>query len=61
MDKLLYRPKEACVMLGIGRSKLYELLRSGRLESHTEGRTRLIPADALCAYVALLAIERDAA
>jgi hypothetical protein len=29
MNKLLYRPKEAAQMLGIGRDKLYDLMRCG--------------------------------
>jgi hypothetical protein len=33
MNKLLYRPKEAAQMLGIGRDKFYDLMRSGRLRS----------------------------
>jgi excisionase family DNA binding protein len=36
------------------RSTLYELIRSGQLESVSIGRTRLIPADALDAFVARL-------
>jgi len=61
MDKLLYRPKEAYVVLGIGRDKLYDLMRSGRLESHKDGGARLITAEALRAYVALLRSEAEAA
>jgi excisionase family DNA binding protein len=57
VDKLLYRPKEACSVLGIGRDKLYDLMRSGRLESHKDGGARLITADALRAYVDLLRSE----
>jgi excisionase family DNA binding protein len=57
VDKLLYRPKEACVVLGIGRDKLYDLMRSGRLESHKDGGARLITADALRAYIDLLCSE----
>lgn len=57
MDKLLYRPKEACAVLGIGRDKLYDLMRSGRLESHKDGGARLITAAALQAYVELLQSE----
>jgi excisionase family DNA binding protein len=38
MNKLLYRPKEAAQMLGIGRDKLYDLMRSGRLRSVKNGR-----------------------
>jgi excisionase family DNA binding protein len=37
------------------------LLRSGRLRSVKQGRTRLIPASALREYIALLEKEADAA
>jgi excisionase family DNA binding protein len=57
MDKLLYRPKEAAVVLNIGRDKLYNLMRSGRLRSVKDGGARFITADALNAYVALLEAE----
>ncbi|MER5628667.1 helix-turn-helix domain-containing protein [Streptosporangium sp. NPDC002544] len=43
----------------MSRSVLYELMRSGRLRSVKEGRTRLIPASAIREYIALL--EREAA
>ncbi len=33
MDKLLLTPVEAAAVLGIGRSKLYELLQTGQLAS----------------------------
>jgi len=57
MDKLLYRPKEAARVLGIGRDKLYDLMRSGRLRSVKDGGARFITADALAAYVAMLEAE----
>jgi excisionase family DNA binding protein len=57
LDKLLYRPKEAAKALGIGRDKLYDLMRSGRLNSVRDGGARFITADALTAYVALLEAE----
>jgi excisionase family DNA binding protein len=57
VDKLLYRPKEAAQVLGIGRDKLYDLMRSGRLDSLKDGGARLITADALRAYVELLRAE----
>jgi excisionase family DNA binding protein len=47
MDKLLLTPIEAARALGIGRSKLYQLIQSGRLESVLIGRSRRIPAHAL--------------
>jgi len=57
LDKLLYRPKEAATALGIGRDKLYDLMRSGRLQSVKDGGARFITADALHAYVAMLKAE----
>ena len=61
MDKLLYRPKEACTVLSIGRDKLYDLMRSGRLESLKDGGARLITADSLLAYISLLRSEEETA
>jgi excisionase family DNA binding protein len=58
MDKLLLTPIEAARALGIGRSKLYQLIQSGRLPSVLIGRSRRITAAALRAYVASLAAER---
>lgn len=57
MDKLLYRPKEAATVLGIGRDKLYDLMRAGRLTSVKDGGARFITADALSAYVSMLETE----
>lgn len=59
MDKLLYRPKEAAKVLNISRDKLYDLMRSGRLNSVKDGRARFITADALTAYVRLLEAEAE--
>ena len=44
-------------MLGIGRDKLYDLMRSGRLHSVKDGRARFITAKALTEYVAMLEAE----
>jgi excisionase family DNA binding protein len=49
--------KSAVVLLGLSRSQLYELIRSGRLQTVAEGRVRLIPAAAIDAYVSLLTVE----
>ena len=54
MDKLLLPPDEAAQGLGIGRSKVYELLASRQLGSMKIGNCRRIPADALRAYVLTL-------
>ena len=46
-EPMLYTPTEAAAALGIGRSKLYELLQTGVLESVHIGACRRVPADAL--------------
>ena len=60
-DPLLLTPTEAARALGIGRSKLYELLQDGVLESVHIGACRRIPTDALAELVAgLRGAEADA-
>ena len=56
-DKQLYRVPDAMAVLSLSRSVIYELIRSGRLRSVTQGRSRLIPASALAEYVTLLESE----
>lgn len=51
MTKLLYDVPEAVALTSIGRSRIYELLRSGELESVKCGKRRLIPAEALERFV----------
>lgn len=51
MDKLLFTPTEAAAVLGIGRSKIYELLNDGQLTSVRIDRCRRIPAAELVALV----------
>ena len=61
MDKLLYRVVEAAAVLGIGRTKTYELVASGQLRSVLIGRARRIPVDALNEFVAALKSETPGA
>jgi excisionase family DNA binding protein len=56
---LLLTPEEAARALRVGRSKVYELIRSRVLRSVKIGGSRRISAVALAEYVATL--ERDAA
>ncbi|WP_285496130.1 helix-turn-helix domain-containing protein [Actinomadura sp. NBRC 104425] len=58
LDKALYRVSEAMELLSLSRSVVYELIRSGRLRTVKEGRSRLVPASAIAEYVELL--EREA-
>ena len=57
-DQLLLTPVQAARALGIGRSKLYELMQDGVLEFVHIGACRRIPADALVALVAQLRGDR---
>jgi excisionase family DNA binding protein len=57
--RALYRIPEAMRLLGLSRSVIYKLIRSGRLRSVKEGTTRLIPAEAIADYVALLEAEAE--
>jgi excisionase family DNA binding protein len=59
--KHLFRIADAMVVLSLSRSVIYEQIRSGRLRSVTQGRSRLIPACAIADYVALLERETNAA
>ena len=56
---LLLTAEEAARALRIGRSKVYELMRSGALRSIKIGGSRRISSTALAEFVA--ALERDAA
>ena len=51
IDKLLLTPVEAAAVLSLGRSKVYELLRSGELPSVRIGACRRIPAQALTTFL----------
>lgn len=50
MDEILLTVDEAARRLGIGRSFLYSLLRSGEVDSVKIGRSRRIPVKALQAF-----------
>lgn len=53
-DPLLYRPNEAAELLQISRSRMFELIAQGEIESVKLGHLRRVPAEALTAYVAKL-------
>ena len=56
---LLVRPEDAARVLGVGRTKVYELMRSGALRSVRVGGLRRIPVTALNEFVTRL--EEEAA
>jgi len=55
--RALYRIPEAMQLLSLSRSVIYEQIRAGRLRTVRQGRTRLVPATAITAYIALLEHE----
>ena len=51
MEQLLLRPEEAAKVLGIGRSKCYELIMRGELPSIVVGKCRRVPSEPLRQWV----------
>jgi excisionase family DNA binding protein len=49
---LALRPNQAAAALGIGRDRLFDLLRAGEIRSYREGNMRIIPVSALEEYLA---------
>ena len=60
MKKLPLAAEETAEVLGIGRSKVYELLRTGTIQSVRIGACRRIPAAAIVDYVDRLPREAAA-
>lgn len=54
LEPLAVSPRQACVLLNIGVTRLYELLRGGELESYLDGRARRITMDSIRRRVARL-------
>jgi excisionase family DNA binding protein len=50
-EPLVVTPREACRMLSIGLTQLYELLHNGDLESYRDGGSRRITVSSIRAYV----------
>jgi excisionase family DNA binding protein len=62
VSRVLLTVQEAAERLGIGRSLMYDLLRSGEVESVRIGRLRRVPVGAVDSYAtSLLARSRDGA
>lgn len=57
--KLLLTPEEAAELLGVGRSRVYDLMRARLLRSVKIGRSRRVPAASLRDFVASLARDGE--
>ncbi|MQA14718.1 MAG: helix-turn-helix domain-containing protein [Pseudonocardiaceae bacterium] len=51
MNKKLYRVEEAAQLLGVGRTRVFDLIKLGELRSVKIGCSRRIPAAALDEYI----------
>ncbi len=51
LEPLLYKPEQAAEIIGIGRSKIFELMAGGQIASVQIGRYRRIPRESLERYV----------
>ena len=52
IEPISVRIREACRLTGVGRSKLYELIASGEVETVKIGRITLVPMSSLRALIA---------
>ena len=57
MEKLLLTVGEAAAVLGVGKSRVYDLMRLRQLRSVKIGRTRRVPVDCLREYVERITAE----
>lgn len=60
-DPLLFTPEETAAKIRLGRTKTFELIKTGEIESVTIGRLRRVPADAIETFVARLRSEQSGA
>jgi excisionase family DNA binding protein len=51
LEPLVLRPRDACRLLSVGNTRLYELLSAGELESYLDGRSRKITVESIHRYV----------
>ncbi|MEU9870684.1 DNA-binding protein [Actinomadura sp. NPDC048021] len=59
--KPLYKVSELPGILPFSRSRIYELVRAGRIRTVMEHSVRLVPASAIVEYIELLEREAEAA
>lgn len=55
IEPLAVRPREACLLLSVGMTRLYELIGAGELQTYREGRSRRITMASIRARVVRLA------
>ena len=51
IERLLYRPAEAAIAIGVSRSRMYELITSGEIPSVRLGGTWRVPVESLRQWI----------
>ncbi len=51
MEKKIYTPRQAWELLGIGRTRFYQLMKEKRIKYFKNGRRYLIPESAIANFV----------
>jgi excisionase family DNA binding protein len=59
LEPLAVSPRQACLLLGIGNTRLYQLIADGELVTYHEGRARRITMASIRARVARLTGTTD--
>ena len=60
LEPLAVTPRQACILLGIGNTRLYELIGKRELESYLDGRARRITLESIRRQVARLLADASA-
>jgi excisionase family DNA binding protein len=59
-EPLLVKPRQACALLGMGLTRLYELIGDGEFDSFLDGRSRKITMKSVHEYIARRLAEAGA-
>jgi excisionase family DNA binding protein len=60
LEPLAVSPKQACLLLGVGNTRLYQLISNGELVAYKDGRARRVTMASIHARVARLAASAGA-
>jgi excisionase family DNA binding protein len=60
LEPLAVTPRQACILLGVGNTRLYQLIGNRELESYLDGRGRRITMESIRRRVARLVADADA-
>ena len=60
LEPLAVSPRQACLLLGVGNTRLYQLIGAGELVAYKDGRSRRVTMASIKARVARLAAAAGA-